>query len=273
MNELNIILSAKKILSVNSLYNAMIVNKNGKNFPTIYKSREAKNVERWIGEQIKALDIPTNFPWITKDALFSYSINVIFKNGYLSRDLDNTLKLVQDGIFRALDINDSHVVQIFAKKSYMPGINEEKICISLRKFSNPEELQFNYIPTPKLIWTGDTRLSEVLNLKVLGKRKLKDHQYLVTEKEEADTKVYFVDSNEINYTTFGEIYLDLMENISSSTGLVFIGVKTDPNIDLEKQQAINNFCTKIAEMSNQYSGIQLRQVSAIKSMRDWIIKN
>lgn len=147
----------------------MIVNSGGKSYPTIYKSKEAKLAETWISEQIKALDIPNNYPWINKNTLFSYSINVVFKNGYLSRDLDNTIKLAQDGIFRALDINDSHVVQIFAKKSYMPDISEEKICISLREFTNEKELRVDYIPTPTLIWSSWDRSSE-LGYKNFGKR-------------------------------------------------------------------------------------------------------
>ena len=269
MNELNIVLSAKKILSVNSLYSAMIVNKNGRVFPTIYKSKEAKSVEAWIGEQIKSLNIQDNFPWIKKDALYSYSINVIFKSGYLSRDLDNTLKLVQDGIFRALDVNDSRVVQIFAKKSYMPGIEEEKICISLREFSNPDELKFNYIPTPTLIWTNDSRVKGSLGLNELGKRKLKNTKYIVPSKSQADTKIYYIKSDEITYNTFGEIYLDVMENLASSTGLVYIAVD-DAVKDQEKIQALENFCKRIKEMSSQYSGIRIRQVGSIADIKTWI---
>lgn len=260
-NELNIVLSAKKILSVNSLYNAMIVNRGGRNIPTIYKSREAKNVESWIGEQIRALDISKNYPWITKDTLFSYSINVIFKNGYLSRDLDNTLKLVQDGIFRALDVNDSHVVQIFAKKSYMPEIEDERICISLREFKNSEELRFNYIPVPSVIWTEWDRVSE-LGFKVLKTKKMSGNIYTTDDKDRADTKLIVIQSP-LSLNTFGDVYLEVMENLVSSSGLVYIAILGDV-------EGTGEFKTKILEMSSQYSGIRLKEVKSVEEITNWI---
>lgn len=268
MNELNLILGAKKILSVNALYSAMMVSKGGRQYATIYKSRDAKNVEAYIGEQIKALNIPTNYPWITKDTLFSYSINVIFKSGYLSRDLDNTIKLIQDGIFRALDINDSHVVQIFAKKSYMPDISEEKICISLKEFKNEKELRIDYVPVPDMIWT-DWEDKNLLGLKEFGKKKMKGVQYLVSSKEDANTKLLVIDPSKLTYNTFGDIYLEITENLISSSGLVYIAILNKP-IDKNIADSLSKFEDKIKEMSKQYSGIRLKTVSTPEEIKSWV---
>jgi hypothetical protein len=91
MNKLNFILSARKILSVNALYNAKITYAAGRQVASIYKSKEAKMTEAYIREQVKSLGVEENYPWIKKDTLFKMYIKVIFKDGYLLRDLDNTL--------------------------------------------------------------------------------------------------------------------------------------------------------------------------------------
>lgn len=267
-HEINLVLGAKKILSVNSIYSATIIKQGGKQFASIYKSREAKNIENWIGEQIKLLDIAKNYPWVTKNTLFSYSINVIFKNGYLSRDLDNTLKLVQDGIFRALDVNDSHVVQIFAKKSYLPDISEEKICISLREFTNERELRIDYIPTPTMIWTEWDKASE-LGLKEFGKKKMKGQVYLVSDKSQADTKLIVIDPEKINYNTLGEVYLEVMDNLSTSSGLVYIALDISKGI---LKEDLLKFKNKIEEMSRRYTGIKIKEFSEnlTENIKEWI---
>ena len=57
-NSLNLILSARKILSVNSIYSAKLVYAPRGPVATIYKTKEAKVTEEWIKEQVKGLDIP-----------------------------------------------------------------------------------------------------------------------------------------------------------------------------------------------------------------------
>lgn len=153
---LQFILSASKILSVNSLYNAKIVQNGRKSFATIYKSGESKKTEAYIKDQVKALgELPE---WIKKDTRFDMVITVIFKSGLLRRDLDNTIKLIQDGIFRALDINDSHVMSIKAYKTLCPDIPEEKVCIQLSEAVG--EPRFDRLtedlPCPSRIFLGGT---------------------------------------------------------------------------------------------------------------------
>ena len=124
-NRINFVMGARKILSVNALYNAKMTWVNGRQVATIYKTGEAKQTEAYIREQVERLNVPVNHPWVNKNTLFKMTIKVVFKSGFQSRDLDNVLKLIQDGIFRGLDINDSHVVSIVADKVLFPDISEE----------------------------------------------------------------------------------------------------------------------------------------------------
>ena len=90
-NEINFVLGASKILSVNAIYKAkMTYLAGGKQVATIYKTKEAKMTEAYIKEQVELLDVPHNYPWVTEDTLFKMTIKVIFKSGFLARDLDNT---------------------------------------------------------------------------------------------------------------------------------------------------------------------------------------
>ena len=70
----------------------------------------------------------------------------------------NIRKLVQDAIFRALDINDSHVVEIHASKSLCPELDEEKILVELSEYVG--EPKFDVIseplPIPTNIFLGGT---------------------------------------------------------------------------------------------------------------------
>lgn len=153
---LQFILSASKILSVNSLYNAKIVGNGSKSFATIYKSGQAKKTEAYIKDQVKALgELPS---WIGKNTKFDMVITVIFKSGLLRRDLDNTIKLIQDGIFRALDINDSHVMSIKAYKTLCPDIPEEKVCIQLSEAVGEPRFDklTEELPCPSRIFLGGT---------------------------------------------------------------------------------------------------------------------
>jgi Holliday junction resolvase RusA-like endonuclease len=271
-HEINLIIGASKILSVNALYSSKLVYKMGKPISTIYKSGEAKRAEKYIKDQVRALNIPVNFPWVNDKTLFSYSINVIFRSGFLLRDLDNTLKLVQDGIFRALDLNDSHVVRIYAQKSYCPGINEEKICISLKEFNNEKELCTSYIPHPEIIWT-DFVDKDKLGIKELKQKKYKNTLYLTNDKNIADTKLFIISpETDIDYNTFGNIIEETSNNIFQSSGLVYIAILGNSETWHEdKWQGISEFSKKIEKINKEsYSGIRLKFVQNLEEVRNWL---
>lgn len=258
MNKLNFVLGAKKILSVNAIYSSKILYKAGRPISTIYKSGEAKQVEDYIKEQVRLLDIQKNYPWVTKDTLFRLTITVVFKSGILLRDLDNSIKLLQDGIFRALDINDSHVVEIFARKRLCPDLSEEKICITLTEIKDKASLNFEYFPKPETVWCDH----ELENFKELPKRKSKGEIYKVNSKDDSNTEIYILDPSEkITYNTFGDIRENLIDLVpKGKLGYVFIlGNET---IWGSLWEDVENFKEIINGYSKSYKGIQVRVVNS-----------
>lgn len=179
-NSVRFILSASKILSVNSLYSAKLVYKTPRRpIAAIYKSGEAKKTEEYIKEQVRALDIENNYSWINKKTNFIFYIKVLFKSGLLLRDLDNTLKLVQDAIFRALEINDSHVLEIHASKSLCPELDEEKILVELSEYAG--EPRFDVLkedkPVPSMIFLGGTCAGDDWRKKLIPELEKKEFEY------------------------------------------------------------------------------------------------
>lgn len=261
MNQLNFIIGAKKILSVNSLYSSKIIYTAGHPISTIYKTGEAKKVEEYIKEQVRLLDVPNNYKWINKNTLFKLTLTVVFRNGLLMRDLDNTQKLLIDGIFRALGLNDSHIVEIRANKCICPEISEEKICVSLEEVTNVGKLKFNYIPSPEVIWCSKIidNANEVLkDFKELPKRKTKGVIYKTDDKLQANTLIYILDPEHtrLNYNTFGNIRDDLMY-VSQEIKLAFIlvtGEEYDWGSSVWKD--IKKFENIVEEYSRNYSGIK-----------------
>lgn len=255
-NQLNFIIGAKKILSVNALYSSKIIYKTGRPISTIYKTGEAKKVEEYIKEQVRLLDVPKNYTWINKNTLFKLTLTVVFRNGLLMRDLDNTQKLVIDGIFRALGLNDSHIVEICANKCVCPDISEEKICVSLEEVSNLNKLKFNYIPSPEVVWCV-----EELDYKELPKRKTKGNIYKTTDKERANTLVYILDPTKgITYNTFGNIREDLMY-VSREIKLAYIFILGEESEwGSNTWTDIKEFVSVVKEYSDNYSGINLMNI-------------
>lgn len=150
---LQFVLSAKKIISVNALYGAKLTYSGSRPIATMYKKSEAKQMEAYIREQVKALDIPKNHPWVTKDTKFRFTFTVIFKSGYFMRDLDNCCKNLIDGIFRALGYNDSHICEIHCYKTLCPDIPDEKICIEMAEYTGESRFdKVSDLPCPESIY-------------------------------------------------------------------------------------------------------------------------
>lgn len=257
-NQLNFIIGAKKILSVNALYSSKIIYSSRGPISTIYKTGEAKKVEEYIKEQVRLLDVSKNYPWITNKTLFKLTLTVVFRNGLLLRDLDNTQKLVIDGIFRALGLNDSHIVEINANKCLCPDISEEKICVSLEEVSNLNKLKFNYIPSPEVIWCSDI----LDNYKDLPKRKTKGVIYKTNDKTKANTIIYILDPQiGISYNTLGNIREDLMY-VSREIKLAYVFILGTENDWGEKIWTdLYKFKDIVKEYSDNYSGIKLDYIN------------
>ena len=158
-NSIKFILGVKgTIPSINSIYKAKLVYNHGKPIPSLYKDSSAVKVVEHLIEQLKMINFKKDAPWIfNKDAIFDLHIQLIFKQSFFRRDTDNTIKLLQDTIFRYLGLNDSRVISIYATKSIFPNISEEKICVSLSESTS--EIRFDKLeelPIPERIFLGGT---------------------------------------------------------------------------------------------------------------------
>jgi len=274
-NKLNIILSASRILSVNSVYNSRLIYVNGKAKSTIYKTAEAKNVENYIKDQIKVLDVPNNYSWINEDTLFKMTIQVVFKSGYFRRDLDNTLKLVQDGIFGGLGLNDSHVVDIVASKKLFPDISEEKIFVCLEEVSK-DGLRYDILQSPNIIWSN--KLDDISlgnNLKKLPKRgKKSDILYYTEEKDRADTKLFIVEPDSVNLNTTMNIFSEMTDFILESRNFTYVAIIGKESDWGDKWKDICEFFEFIKTIhSDVYSGVDTRIMDNYSSTEiyDWLV--
>lgn len=241
-NKINFILAARKILSVNSIYSAKLNYTPRGPVPSIYKTGEAKRVEQYIGDQIYAMDVPKNYPWFNKNLLFKMDILVIFKEGYLLRDLDNTIKLLQDSIARALGFNDSHIVEIHAHKKLFPGIGEEKILVSLSEVPG-DDIRYDIIPRPWKVWCE----TNIFGLKSLPKRGAKkDALYWTSCIDSADTFIF--DLRQFDPGRGFDVVMKSYEVMTMGKG--FLLVILPDNIE------DYGLRTKLKSMSAVYSGIK-----------------
>lgn len=258
-NRINFVLGAKKIISVNALYKAKLTYTPRGQVATIYKSKEAKMTEAYIKEQVELLDVPRNYPWITPDTLFKMTIKVIFRSGIFMRDLDNTIKLIQDGIFRALGVNDSHVVSIIANKVLFPGVLEEKILVCLEEVDTTG-VRYDILPKPHIIWSEDIDLG----LKLYpGKGARKSTFYQTDQEDEADTYVYLITPETFGYMVPVKVMEKVTECILESKGFVFIGF-------LPGTEDLSEFKSLICEHQKEYSGIKMKDLSNKEEILEWI---
>lgn len=78
-----------KIVSVNALYAARLVYKFGKPVPVLYKTKEGKDMEREIREQMRSINIDEHVDWIRNTKYFDLNIQFIFKKSISRRDTSN----------------------------------------------------------------------------------------------------------------------------------------------------------------------------------------
>lgn len=267
-HEIKLILSVNRLVSVNAMYSSKIMNGRA----VIYKTGEAKRAEAYIKEQIRALDIPKNYPWVNEDTLFIMNTNLILNSGFLARDVDNIQKNLIDGIFRGMGLNDSHIIRIYSQKTLCKDLKDEKVCVLLKEFTSQKELNLSYIPKPEVIWSSWKNLDD-LGIKELGKRRMKDTLYYSTSKSNANTKLYVLDPTDgIEYTTFMDILSDITENIVDSTGLAYIAILgTKDSWGDTKWSALEEFSKRLDKIGKEsYSGIRYRFLETKEKILEWL---
>lgn len=145
--------TTRRAVSVNQSYRASI--KNG--HAVMYKTKECKDYIKELQDQMDYLETPE---WIhDKKMAFKMYVKVLVREGFFQRDLDNTLKAIQDAIARSpkFGFNDSRIVHITCEKQIIPGSPHETIVVNLEEslmdpiFSNLQEL-----PRPLGIFLGGT---------------------------------------------------------------------------------------------------------------------
>lgn len=97
--------------SVNSLYDT---NKWGAKF----MRPEVSNMKWMIKEQVMKSDPVKYCPWIREDIAFVITYNFILNHSFWKRDTDNMIKVMQDGIFECLNVNDSRIIELHGYKSF-----------------------------------------------------------------------------------------------------------------------------------------------------------
>lgn len=77
-----------------------------------------------IKDQLIFIDPRKNCPWIDNRSIYYLYIKFIMKDKFWSRDYDNMIKIFQDEITRAININDARIVEGRQFKAYRPGDSE-----------------------------------------------------------------------------------------------------------------------------------------------------
>ena len=225
-NSIQFVLSAKKILSVNALYGAKLTYSGTRPIATMYKKAEAKQMESYIKDQVKAMEIPE---WMKEDTKFKFTFTVIFKSGFFMRDLDNCCKNLIDGIFRALGYNDSHICEIHCNKTLCPDISEEKICIEMSEYVG--ETRFDKIsektPTPETYYLSgeeDKKLISGLTKKNITR---------VQDKDQAECEIYLI-SEKTEPHIIAEVMSAAYEASVGGYGCLLCGILGNKTESLEK---------------------------------------
>lgn len=130
-----------KIPSVNNIYKAGLLYKNGRPVPYIYKDQNAKHVTEIIHEGLRSITWDeTTLDFLRNTPYFDVTEQFILKSGANRRDTANLEKLTSDSIvsfFRdelgITTFDDSKFSSVYLKKNYIPKGQNEYICINIRE--------------------------------------------------------------------------------------------------------------------------------------------
>lgn len=102
----------KTNFSVNSMYR---VTRQGK-----FLKREALNLRTKIIEDVKKqMDLVHRYDCVKLTVGIIFVENWLYKNGEIRKaDLDNRLKFLIDSVFKALDLDDKMIYEIYARKEH-----------------------------------------------------------------------------------------------------------------------------------------------------------
>jgi len=132
------------IVSVNAMYEPNLSYRTfgGRKYP-IYKGKRLSDHAREFKQSIKLqMESYGVDPEVVKSTMdWNYGLDFqsvcVFKQSFLKRDLDNTLKCLIDGIFEYLGLNDSRVLDNRNKKLFCPQASVEYLKVRLEQTKEP----------------------------------------------------------------------------------------------------------------------------------------
>lgn len=271
MRQLNFVLATdSKIVSINSLYGAKIGWIAGRPIPQLYRSASAMKFEREVREQLLALHLDQEWvQWFKETQNFSMTVNFILRSGASRRDVSNCDKALIDTITRFIkydlgceDFDDSLFADVHFYKSTIPNGAKEYCCVQIKESTH--NIRFDLIPKPETIWIWNNSVE--LNFPKIPKRRKKDTIYLekVEDKETANTFLYILqpkNSESIGNELFYHLAQDNCSTLSSMAGFLYLGIVGGEEEWGDKWKDIEFLRQNIQSSHEQYSGIQVRDLS------------
>ena len=160
-----------KLISVNELYKAHIVNKGGRSYPALYKNPKANKVSEEIRNQLLAVDFSKYIDWLKKTKKYSITINFVLKSGISQRDCANFEKIMCDDLVKFIKndlgishFDDSEFLELRLVKSIIPNAHNEYALIQLKE--SKHDVRFDHIDEPEKIYlAGPIFPTEIYNWK------------------------------------------------------------------------------------------------------------
>jgi hypothetical protein len=233
MKEIKVFITLEKlkIQSINSMYKAGMIYRNGKHVPYIYKSAESKRVADIMTDALRAIDWTEHLEWLKETPQFTVTQNYVFKTGISRRDTGNCEKLISDVFVKFIrnelgidNFDDSKFTDLHLYKSIIPESEHEYICVSIKP--STFNTRFDLVPKPENIFY-QFPLEEGKDLKEIKRLhkerelrfKFQSGETNFRKADHPNTEVIVIDPNSSN---FSEDLINLMKKISELGDINFI---------------------------------------------------
>lgn len=274
--KLNFVLTVNsKFISVNDLYKAGLKYVAGRPKPYIYSNPKAKEMEREIVEQLRAVDFSEYREWLTNTKLFDVTVSFVVKSNVTRRDVQNMDKRLLDILTRYikndLGINrfdDSLFISVHFYKSIIPKSKHEYACISITE--SKSSLRFDQIETPEKFYLGP----EKEEWKKEIKKELKARKLKCSEKEEDKNKcntrlkILTPDKKQTITLEVANIINEVWECITSEIGFVYFGVLDSSEWTPEEKDQLEKTIELIKSISSGNSRIKVGFITEPKNILD-----
>ena len=274
--KLNFVLTvSSKFISVNDLYKAGLKYVAGRPKPYIYSNPKAKEMEREIVEQLRAVDFSEYKEWLTNTKLFDVTVSFVVKSNVTRRDVQNMDKRLLDILTRYIKndlgisrFDDSLFISVHFYKSIIPKSKHEYACISITE--SKSSLRFDQIETPEKFYLGP----EKEEWKKEIKKELKARKLKCSEKEEDKNKcntrlkILTPDKKQTITLEVANIINEVWECITSEIGFVYFGVLDSSEWTSEEKDQLEKTIELIKSISSGNSRIKVGFITEPKNILD-----